>query len=657
MESLSPFDPVSKNLLALGALSIDDFLSAPYEPDVSRLSSIPLPIIAASSTPKPANKSTEPARIPTQDTNSANLARLHATCLRQRQLSGETSNLKFDILEESASTKQCILTITRPDSATRSYKTEPVFRRKTDAKAQAATIAIECGAIDFILRGDSDELKARKGVLLASLSDSQPVASTSKLPFSASAEMLRVQEIEACCREWRGPFLKPYWHDFDDGSKLDTKKISNRWKKHGTVLKIQLTPHCFRVYSCEAIFDSPDEAREHCATAAIDEGVLEFIRHGNGQMAPQANPTLVPDRQFKLQTLQTFYESLPRPLEEDFDQKTAAEINASGTFATLLATSTGSHFVPEFYHLETINEITLVHGYVLRLRRPGECRSYLVEPRFGTTKIAKAAVTLLALSLGAGRWIREVTETVKARIPPQMRQFVLTTVTPALAAETRRIGGKGSAPRFEFYNDGQAVGCKLQVNLKPNGEDPREYVVPAEYNSRADAKVAVAYLAAQQGVIDLLRGGGQPGPSLSTPAVTSPHVPPVAPHSMPPVAPHLSTIGTGKRRKKRKKDAGEPEGLPAKRLRTVPVAGPSVHGGGLPGFATLPPTLVDTSSDQFREEVYGVTRHSTQHFPQWQLEAAAARNNPGGSASARRSPSLEDGELEEEEVLPPPRRK
>ncbi|KAJ7034742.1 hypothetical protein C8F04DRAFT_560026 [Mycena alexandri] len=657
MESLSPFDLVSKNLLALGALSVDDFLSAPYEPDVSRLSPIPLPIIATSSTPNE-NESTKPAQIPAQDTNSANLARLHTTCLRQRQLSGQTSDLRFDILEETAFGKQCILTITRPDGATRSYKTEPVFRRKTDAKAQAATTAIECGAIDFIVRGDSDELKAKKGVLLASLSDSQPVASTSKLSSSACAEtesaMLRVQEIEACCREWRGPLLKPYWHDFDDGSKLDTRQISNASKNHGAVLKIQLAPHCFRVYSCEAIFDSAMEAREHCAAAAIDEGVLEFIRHGNGQTAPQANPTSVPSQQFTLQTLQTFYESLPRPLEEDFGQKTAAEINGSGTLATLLATSTGSHFIPEFYHLETISGIMLVHGYLLRLRRPGECRSYLVEPRFGTHKIAKAAVTLLALSLGAGKWIREVTEAVKARITPQMRQFVISTVTPALAAETRRIGGKASAPHFEFYNDGKAFGSKLQVNLKPNGEDPREYVVPAEYNSKADAKVAVAYLAAQQGVIDLLRGGGQPGPP-STPAVTSHHdMPLVTSHHIPQVAPHLSTVGKGRRKKKRKKDAGESVGPPAKRLRTAPVADILDPGGGLPGFASLPQKPVDTSSDRFREEVYGdyllgVTRarHSTQHFPQWQLEAAAARNNPGESASTRRSPSLEDGELEE----------
>lgn len=122
--------------------------------------------------------------------------------------------------------KQCILTITRPDGAVRSYKSKPIFRRKNDAKAQVATIAVEDGAMDFILHGDSDILKAKKGVLLAPLEDRpQPVASTSNISSNtrsskrfvpeAGTPMPRYEEIAACCKEWRGTLVYPSWTDFD----------------------------------------------------------------------------------------------------------------------------------------------------------------------------------------------------------------------------------------------------------------------------------------------------------------------------------------------------------------------------------------------------------------------------------------------------------
>lgn len=175
-----------------------------------------------------------------------------------------------------------------------------------------------------------------------------------------------------------------------------------------------------------------------------------------------------------------------------------------------------------------------MHGCLLRLKRPGECRSYFAEPQFGSQKDAKAGVCLLALSQGAGKYIREVGAAVEARITPQMRSFVLTSVFPSLMAETQRICG--TAPRYESYtaDDGErnhavmrssadallAFGCKLSVSLKPQAGDSerREYTVPAEYRSKADAKIAVAYLAAEQGVLDLLRFEGQPIPADHTPA-------------------------------------------------------------------------------------------------------------------------------------------
>lgn len=89
-----------------------------------------------------------------------------------------------------------------------------------------------------------------------------------------------------------------------------------------------------------------------------------------------------------------------------------------------------------------------VQGCLLRLHRPGECRSYFAEPQFPSQKDAKAAVSLLALSQGAGNYIRKLGAVVESRVSPQMRQFVLTLVFPALAAETHRISGV--PPHFEF---------------------------------------------------------------------------------------------------------------------------------------------------------------------------------------------------------------
>ncbi|KAJ7186744.1 hypothetical protein C8R46DRAFT_981017 [Mycena filopes] len=614
MTSLSPFDLVSQNLLTLGALSIHDFLSAPHEHNFSpiHVSAPPLSLVSQPQTVS-ADNSTEAPPTTGKDINLANLARLHATCMQQFPQNSDI--LRFDFLEETIGEKQCILTITRPDGSTRSYKTEPVFRRRNEAKAHVATIAIEYGAIDFIVRGDSDELKAKKGVLLASLNEPQPVASTSKLTSAPPEEaetapsMLHVEAIEGCCREWRGPLLKPYWYHFDDGSKLDAKQSSKSWKQHGAVLKIQLTPHCYRVYSCAPIFDSFTQAQESCANIAIDENVLEFIRHGNGQTAPlQSGHIFTSSKQSEQQTLQTFYESLPRPLEEDFGEKTAAEINATGTLGNLLTLARGSHLTCEYYHLELIHENTLVHGYLLRMMRPGECRSYVVEPRFANPKRAKSAIALLALSLGVGKWIREIAAAVKARITPEMRHFVLTTVTPTLTAETRRIGGSGSMPRYEFYTEGDGIGCKLQVALGPNGEDPREYVAPADYSSKADAKVAASYLAAQQGVIDLMRGSGRSARGLPPNPHTGLHPAPAFTfqHALPQAAPQEPPKKKRMRRKKK-------EGPPAKRPRTD---------GGPSALVSLPQKPV--------------------------VDAAAARgHNTGEPPTTRRSVSLEDGELDE----------
>ncbi|KAF7329001.1 hypothetical protein MVEN_02530100 [Mycena venus] len=580
MTSLSPFELVSQNLLSIGALSIDDFLSSGPERlarrDAFHDPSSPeaLNPVSSSSKARTATAPTEsvPGTALTTSVVSApppnTLAQLHRTCLREFGNININGSLKFEFLEEAVDKKQCVLTITRPDGSARSYKTEPVFRRKTDAKIHVATIAVEHGAMDFIMYGDSDELKAKKGVLLAPLDD-QPIASTSKIsldsPSSVSESELptvRVKEIDACCQEWRGDRVKPYWTNFVSSS-----------TEYGAVLKIQLAPHCYRVYTCDPTFERPSDAREHCAELAIGEGVLEFIKYGNGQTAPQSDlssssgipfeSTEMPKRD-----LQSFYDSLPRPFEEPFEEKTAAEISAPARLITLLATAAGGRFTAEFYPLATPRRVpgkaspTDLQGCLFRLKRPGELRAYLVEPQFAGQKDAKAAVSLLALSLGAGKWIREVAAAMEARITPQIRRFAQTSIFPVLAHETQRCSR--TKPEFQFHTDGDAFGCRLQVNLKPpeqaDSTSIRQYDVPAEYRNKADAKIAVAYLAVQQGVIDLLRHGGQPVfPSL--PPAFSVHD--GEPHITP--NPNTKRKATGKQKQKNGEDS---EGPPAKKQKT-----------------------------------------------------------------------------------------
>ena len=91
--------------------------------------------------------------------------------------------------------KRCILTITRPNGATRSYTSKPEFARKAEARTAAAAIAVEMGAIDFIKYG-SPEAVAKRGLVLAPLdapgSVQEPSATDAK-------EDPSVKEIEKCC--------------------------------------------------------------------------------------------------------------------------------------------------------------------------------------------------------------------------------------------------------------------------------------------------------------------------------------------------------------------------------------------------------------------------------------------------------------------------
>ncbi|KAJ7159845.1 hypothetical protein C8R43DRAFT_993814 [Mycena crocata] len=636
------FDLVSQNLFAIGALSIDEFLTLPPEPPKasvaqSAYNTLPAsrPVLSASASASVSSKarnSTPPAPKSAADaTNWQNLARLHQTF--QRTFGPSNPNgLKFDFTEEAIDKKQCILTVTRPEGVVRVYTTKPVFRRKNEAKAAVATVAIENGVLDFIVHGDSDALKAKKGLLLAPLqNDKQLIASTSRSVHGVldlgPPPLRNIEEIQRCCEEWRGPSVRPCWLNFDD---------PKAWNRHGAILKIRLAAHSYRVYSCEPMYASPSEAREHCAEIAIRENVLEFIKHGNGQIVPKSDSDIVHDPSSgPPRSLQAFYESLPRPFEEPFGEKTAAEINAPGWFNSLLVGAKGTRFTADYHPISATTDGPVpLQGCVLRLNRPGECRSYLADPRFSTQKDAKSAVVLLALSQGAGKYIRECGAAVDALITPEMRRFVLTYVLPALAAQTQRISGV--APQFDYSNVDDAYGCRLQVNFDASGIASREYTTPAQYRSKSDAKVAVAYLAAQQGVIDLLRFDGKPIPVDESPAfVFQDGVPQFA---QPPKK---------KKKKRNKGDEGQAEGPSAKKQKIGAEAGGGGHARPMnpaaTGTASLP---LKPMGSQFSGPAYYGSGRVSGPTP---MPTQVARNpvpvRDDCSLRLRRSLSMEEGEI------------
>lgn len=155
------------------------------------------------------------------------LTRLHQACQRAYRT---TDPLKFEFIEQSGTTsepisalatstdtpvadKQCILTITKPDGVRRSYTTHPIFAKKTDAKLEAAKIAIDMGALDFL----SDEVRHIGDLAHGSIeTSSADNPSSDAMSVQSIAPESFVDDIEKCCLEWRAGRVTPHWVPFFD---------------------------------------------------------------------------------------------------------------------------------------------------------------------------------------------------------------------------------------------------------------------------------------------------------------------------------------------------------------------------------------------------------------------------------------------------------
>jgi hypothetical protein len=133
------------------------------------------------------------------------------------------------------------------------------------------------------------------------------------------------------------------------------------YSEYGAALRIQLTDHSFRIHSCDSFFESEPDAKAACAQKALDEGIIDYIKFGNGQTEPtqpfleDIEPELFDQQRLSTRgkprpmTLQAYYESLPRPFPESFGNKTASEINAPGYINALLQSARGGRLKYNFY--------------------------------------------------------------------------------------------------------------------------------------------------------------------------------------------------------------------------------------------------------------------------------------------------------------------
>jgi hypothetical protein len=83
---------------------------------------------------------------------------------------------------------------------------------------QAAKIAVEMGAIDFIVSGDADALKAKKGLLLNPFDVEIDTEMNEIAPGMSkyTEEEEPLQLIEDACTEWRAGKVKPHWVTYND---------------------------------------------------------------------------------------------------------------------------------------------------------------------------------------------------------------------------------------------------------------------------------------------------------------------------------------------------------------------------------------------------------------------------------------------------------
>lgn len=177
------------------------------------------------------------------------------------------------------------------------------------------------GAIDFIKYGDIDP-KAHNATIVETLDvpgrlkaeDGKGVSFVDQKETKVNDE--NVQAISDCCIEWRAGTVKPVYIHFSEPTVMSRgmqfpvcyhrapsyrsvlahgKKVKSAAAptedellalKQGCALKIGISQHTTRVYSVHHIYQTRAQAKVAVAAVAIKQGVIDFIRHANGQKTP-----------------------------------------------------------------------------------------------------------------------------------------------------------------------------------------------------------------------------------------------------------------------------------------------------------------------------------------------------------------------------------
>ncbi|KAJ8497072.1 hypothetical protein ONZ51_g720 [Trametes cubensis] len=477
------FARATERLFNIGAVPVSHFLQ---EPAIVVAPQNVLPVVSQSA------PSSRPATGP-EGINTGAVARLHQAC-QQAFGSTEALNYEFEV-DDVSNAKRCKLTITLPNGNSRIYTSPIAYQRKYDAKAHVSAVAIENGAIDFIVSA---------GVKRTLEGDTAPQSNqegeAAPIPLVPDES---VDSIDRACLEWTNGRIKPFWLIINE------PKFG---RKQGCALRIRLGPRNSRVWSVSTVYDTPSEARKACAEAALADGILDYIR----TWSPSGTDTNLGEPGSELPntgiSLDQFFEALPRPFPEPVTGQTAADVNGPAWLNTTIQSARGGKIVPNF--IWTVDPKYGFHGCLLRLERPGEVKSYLVDARFSKRAEAKAAVCLLAMVEGAGDYIRSVAKAIEDKLPASMRKYVSEVLIPVLNSEYRKAHGPGIQPHVEYDMDLDACGATLTVELCPSAtpDQVRKYTVPTEYRNRNDAKLAVIAHAVEQGAIEFLRFKGRPTP-------------------------------------------------------------------------------------------------------------------------------------------------
>lgn len=125
--------------------------------------------------------------------------------------------------------------------------------------------------------------------------------------------------------------------------------------EYGAALRISLNAYVFRAYSVDPVYNYQRQAKLACAQAAVDEGVIEFIKYGNGQTQPMkvidmedGTEESLPHAPPKGLTLQEFFDTLPRPFPDDVGNIPANDINAPVWINLQLQSARGARLVSNY---------------------------------------------------------------------------------------------------------------------------------------------------------------------------------------------------------------------------------------------------------------------------------------------------------------------